>query len=283
MKFENDNGIIVFPVNSEETECIRALLVPNVYEEWKAGRDMLVLAAVKDRIAVGALAAAMEDGDLAILSLYMAPEYRKQGGGSLLLDACIMIAEQEADAVTADFVVTSPEEEEMERLLVGRAFWEEVPAGAIYETELRKLSENPVLQKKGNDSGVPLSKLGPVEKKKAEQMLAEKNVPWEYGMFTEKSLEQDISRILFRDQEPVGFFLCDYNAGGVLSVTGAWNGSGVAVKFISMLTGAVAEAAKKYPPETKVTMQAVNGTTEKLILTLLPGAERISRFYVRVV
>ena len=50
-----------------------------------------------------------------------------------------------------------------------------------------------------------------------------------------------------------------------------------------MLTGAVAEAARKYPPETKVTMQAVNETTEKLILALLPEAERISRFYVRVV
>ena len=262
-------------------EQIRTLLLPGAYQAWKRGEDILILGLAKDETAVGALAAMPEGDTFSVISLYVAPEYRRQGGGRLLMNQFLLMAEDVAERAEVDFIETEEEHEALELFLAVSGFREEELYGEIYAGELGQIGQGNVFSRKMNPAGTPLRELGPVEKRKAEQEIRDTNAPYEDGMFTEESLDEDISRIHFANKRPDGFVLCQNRGEGGLVITGAWNGSGAPLLFLQLLHSAYAEAGKKYPPETRIAVQAVNSATGKLIRELMPQADRVSHCYVR--
>lgn len=277
----NENGMIVFRAEKEQVEQMRTLLLPEAYEAWKRDGELLILGLAKDKTAVGALAAAPEGDTLSIVSLYVAPKYRRQGGGRLLMNQFLLIAEDVAERAELDFIGTGSEQEALELFLAACGFMEEELYGEVYAAQLRQLAEVAAFRKEMKNAGTPLRELGPVERRKAEQEISRTDAPYESGLFTEKELDEDISRIHFNNKTPDGFVLCQNRGAAGLVVTGAWNGSGSPVLFLMLLHSAFAEAAKKYPAQTRIAVQAVNATTEKLIKELMPQAEKISHSYVR--
>ena len=277
----NENGMMVFLAEEEQVEQIRSLLLPEAYQAWKRGEDMLILGLVKEKTAVGVLAAVLEGETFSIVSLYVAPQYRRQGGGRLLMNQFLLIAEDVAERAEADFIGTEEEHGILELFLAVSGFREEELYGEIYALQLGQLSQVPVFRKEMKSAGTPLRELGPLEKRRLEQEISATDAPYEEGMLTDESMEEDISRIHFTNKVPDGFVLCQNRGKGGLMITGAWNGSGLPLLFLTLLHSAFAEAEKKYPPQTRIAVQAVNATTGKLIRELMPQADRISHCYVR--
>lgn len=278
---QNENGMIVYCAADRQAEQLKPLLLPMAYQAWKDGEEPLILGLAKDQTAVGALAAELDEGAIHVISFYVAPEYRRQGGGTLLMEQLLMIAEDIAGEVIFDFIATEKEHFELELFLTSYGFIEEERYGEIYATTLGKLGEVPVLTKTVKNAGTPLSELGPVEKNKAQQQIRELEAPFDDSIFTGERLDQDISFLHFKDHVPDGFFLCEKQKGAGLMITGAWNGSGSPMLFLMLVQSAFSAAKKKYPAETGIAAQAVNPTTQKLIRELMPEAMRISRCYVR--
>lgn len=280
---QNENGMIVYSVEDRQAEQLKSLLLPRAYQAWKDGEEPLILGLAKDQTAVGALAAELDGDSLQVISFYVAPEYRRQGGGTLLMEQLLMIADDVAEEVVFDFIATEEEHLALELFLCTYGFIEEERYGAIYATTIGKLSEVPALQKEAKNAGIPLRELGPVEKNKAQQQISDMNAPFGDSMLTGEKVDQDVSRIHFKGQVPDGFFLCEKQGDSGLMITGAWNGSGTPILFLQLVQNAFSVAGKKYPPETRIAAQAVNPTTQKLIGELMPEAERISRCYVRTI
>ncbi len=279
---QNENGMMVYNAEGGQAEQLKPLLLPEAFQAWKDGEEPLILGLAKEQTAAGALAAQLEGGTLSVISFYVAPEYRRQGGGTLLLEQLLMIAENIAEEIVFDFISTEKEHFELELFLSAYGFREEERYGAIYATSLGRLGEIPVLKQETKNGGIPLRKLGPVEKNKAQQQIRELNAPFGEALFTGERVEQDLSFLHFKEQVPDGFFLCEKHRNGLM-ITGAWNGSGMPLLFLTLVQSAFNAARKKYPAETGIAAQAVNPTTRKLIQELMPGAVRISHCYVRTV
>lgn len=279
----NENGIVTFTVEEKQPEQLKPLLLPDAYRAWKAGEECLIIGAVKEQTAVGALAAALEGDTLSIRSLYVAPQFRRQGAASLMLDQLLLIAEDIAEEIEVNFNCMGEEQEALELFLSSRCFLERDRYGALYLTQLGKLTDVAALKREAGNTSQSLASLGPVEKNKAQLQLAEAGAPFGEDLFTGKNVEQEVSRIHIKEGRPDGFFVCEYREGAGLIVTGAWNGSGKPVLFLTLVQSAFQAAREKYPPETNLVVQAVNPTTEKLITELLPEVTQISRCYVRFI
>lgn len=282
-RMQNENGMVVYHAEDQQVEQLRSLLLPEAYQAWENGGRPLILGLTKDQVAVGALAAEMDGSSMEVLSFYVAPEFRRQGGGTLLMDQLLLIAEDSAEEVVFDFIGTQREHFDLELFLVTYGFAEEERYGAIYATTIARLGEVPALKKEAKRAGIPLRELGPVERNKAQQQLRELNAPYGDSIFTGERVDPDVSFIHVTNQKPDSFFLCEKQKGGSLMITGAWNGSGTPVLFLMMVQNAFNAARKKYPAETVIAAQAVNPTTQKLIRELMPEAVRISHCYVRTV
>ncbi len=280
---QNENGMSVYCAADGQVEQLKSLLLPKAYQAWKDGEEPLILGLAKGQTAVGALAAELDGDTLSVISFYVAPEYRRQGGGTLLMEQLLMIADDVAEEVVFDFIATEKEHFELELFLSAYGFAEEERYGAIYATTIGKLGEVPALTKAAKTAGTPLRELGPVEKNKAQQQIMALDAPFGDSIFTGEKLDQDISFLHFKEHIPDGFFLCEKQKGAGLMITGAWNGSGSPVLFLMLVQSAFSAAKKKYPAETGIAAQAVNPTTQKLIRELMPEAVRISRCYVRTV
>lgn len=280
---QNENGMSVYCAADGQVEQLKSLLLPKAYQAWKDGEGPLILGLAKGQTAVGALAAELDGDTLGVISFYVAPEYRRQGGGTLLMEQLLMIADDVAGEVVFDFIATEKEHFELELFLSAYGFAEEERYGAIYATTIGKLGEVPALTKAAKTAGTPLRELGPVEKNKAQQQIMALDAPFGDSIFTGEKLDQDISFLHFKEHIPDGFFLCEKQKGAGLMITGAWNGSGSPVLFLMLVQSAFSAAKKKYPAETGIAAQAVNPTTQKLIRELMPEAVRISRCYVRTV
>lgn len=280
---QNENGMSVYCAADGQAEQLKSLLLPRAYQAWKDGEEPLILGLAKGQTAVGALAAELDGGSLSVTSFYVAPEYRRQGGGTLLMEQLLMIADDIAEEVVFDFIATEKEHFELELFLSAYGFAEEERYGEIYATTIGKLGEVSALTKVVKNTGTPLRELGPVEKNKAQQQIRALDAPFGESIFTGEKLDQDISLIHFKEHVPDGFFLCEKQKGAGLMITGAWNGSGSPVLFLMLVQSAFSVAKKKYPAETGIAAQAVNPTTQKLIRELMPEAVRISRCYVRTV
>ncbi len=279
----NENGIVSFVAQEDQKEQLRSLLLPEAYAAWKDESGVQVFCAAKEHTAIGALAAQMEGNSLIILSLFVAPAYRRQGAAALMLDQLFLVAEDVADEIEVNFNCMGEEQEALELFLSSRGFVDRDRYGALYMTQLGTLEKAAALNRETGNVSVPLAALSPIERNKAQMQVMEAGAPFGEDLFTGKNVETEVSRIHLTDGKPDGFFVCEYREGAGLIVTGAWNGSGKPALFLLLLQEAFGAAKKKYPPKTQLVVQAVNPTTGKLIAELLPQAERISRCYVRFV
>ena len=81
--------------------------------------------------------------------------------------------------------------------------------------------------------------------------------------------------------KPEAFLVFDTSWPGGLTLAAVWSGSKDPAILPALLRSAVARARAKYPPETKVMVQAVTGVTAALTQTLLPESGAISHTYYR--
>ena len=66
----------------------KALITPEVYDEIEAGKPVIAIGLAEDKKPVGAIAGMMENEHLFyVRSLYVLPEYRRQGGATMLVAA----------------------------------------------------------------------------------------------------------------------------------------------------------------------------------------------------
>ncbi|MDR0875405.1 MAG: GNAT family N-acetyltransferase [Clostridiales Family XIII bacterium] len=273
-------------ITQENFSYFHTLLLPNAVSAIEAGEPLTALALVEEGAACGAAAGYLTDDSFVLSSLYVAPEYRRRGGGRRLLEAYLSLLEKTEDdaarTLTVYYTVTRPEHEELAPFLTALGFTaQEEEAGTIFLSTLGEAAATPFFVSGGEKSDA-ISSFAEVPKaylaemtKRAERL----DVPLpEYPLYDDKT-EKDISVCVMDGKRIASFLSFDFSCGGLLTLSCVYAENPVHIPV--MFRRACRLAEKKYPPETPFAVQTVNNTSAELLQAVLPAAQSISFAYRR--
>jgi GNAT superfamily N-acetyltransferase len=265
----------------------RSLLLPQAARAIERGEALTAVGVAEGDLACGALAGFLEEDCFRIASLYMAPDYRRKGGGRLMLDALadILNGLPGAGAMRADYAATEPEHDTLEPFFERMGFSPTAGRGRdVYFFTLGQATASSLFagDAPGSANILPFSKIPNFCLAKAALRAGELGVPMSGATLTGAGIDRDISVALMQDKDVIAFLAFDRSFGGRLTVGGAWTAVGAGLMAMpAMLRGAFRLAMGKFPPETEMAAQAVTDIAARMIHAIVPDARPVSRSYYR--
>lgn len=258
----------------------RSLLLPEVAAALTAQEPLTAFGLTQDDLAIGAAAGYLEGNTFLILSFYIAPDYRRCGGGRLLMETLAKALRGEASRITLSFTATEPEQEALLPFLDALGFLQEADRGeTIYLTSLNKISETPFFTAGEKTGGIPFSDLTEQQLSAATKAAQLALAPMPQDGFQAKSVEREISMAYIKEGNLLAYIIFETTWEDGLTLSALWSGAENLAILPVLLRTAAARVQKKYPPQTKLILQAVNPASAALIRHLLPGAKNISYTY----
>ena len=266
-----------------EPGVFRPLLLPRAADALAEGEPLTALGLTENGLALGAAAGYLDQGRLQISSLYVAPAYRRRGGGRLLVETMAKLAAPYAGAMELHFTATREEHETLPPFLAAMGFHEEPDNGEnIFLTTLGAAADTPFFSGAGKKFGTPLSELNEGALSLLEKAALVSGAPLPEGGVTAAGVDRDISVAAFEGSEPKAFVLLDHSFPGALTLAAVWSASQNPAVLPALLRSAMARTLEKYSPETPLVTQATGSSSAKLVRALLAGAKPVSHTYIRL-
>ena len=271
-------------VDDADPGAFEPLLLPQVAEALRNGEPVTVMGIAKEGVACGVLAGYIAGDCFHVASLYVAPDYRRQGG------ARRMIRELEAligndptiGAVEIEFTTAEPDNETMLPFLEAMGFLQESDGGRnIYTFALGDLEQMKVTKVSGHENGHvrPFSHLSEDLLHAAQKRSVALGTPQPEQTLTGKELEPELSHALVKDGRIEAYAVVDHSCCGMLTLCALWIEDSNRATLNTLVKSVIARAQELYPPQTRVAMQAVNDQSRRLILKLVPQAGKVSYTY----
>lgn len=261
------------------------LLLPVVTNALEQGEKIGLLGLTEEDVACGAAAYYMDGNRLQILSIYVAPNYRERGGGSLLLTTLARLARRgtvPAYEMALDFSATTEEHRDLVRFLEHMGYQRRISnEGNFYHMSLEQMLASPYNRpsKEPSKDVVPFQELSSTELHLIQHHAVQSGLSvLPVKRLTDPEVEPDVSCVLFKNGIAVAFLLFQKNE-SKLELSCAWDGAHQAQHIPKMLRYAVCRLREKYPPETQVVVYAVNGVCENLVLKLVPDVQPVFMRY----
>ncbi len=249
--------------------------VASVNESYKSGDAIIMFGLVEGSIAVGAIAATFTDMDIQILSLYVAPDYRRQGGGSLLVNTLMDLTRDYVVNYSIDYLLNSSDSEELEAFLAAQGF--EETRGTIsdmYSIKLGDIVDNSVF-KKDDSFGVDFASLDEHEYGRLQKyaVATDAYIP-EKGLEAD-GVDKDVSILYKKDDELKGFIVFEKVAEDTLLVSGIQNDGDMTVPS-NLMKRAFTECLNKYGANLTLLVEPVNDVVRGFV-EMIPAAKNIAR------
>ena len=261
----------------ENAKFYSGLFLPQVAEEIENSEETLSLILQSGRIAVGALAGKLEEDSFVITSLYVAENYRREGGATLLFET---LKEAVSSLVTNIKIhYLEQEEDGLEAYLDVCGFEEEITDTRFYRIFLEEIEGIPLFQKDYRSSE-HISSFSGLKERDLEWLshLAEKqNSLLPPGGFLNSAIDKNLSIIYQRENEIMGYLLFDEKEGSELMLSALWadpKNPAVAVILLREAKKKMEETGKEV---SSVLTEAVNERSEALLKKLLPTARQVNR------
>ena len=281
MIFESYDGTpgLIGLIVPENLEQFGTLLLPEVRDAIAAGESVTAIGWTVSAVAVGALAGVAERGWFEVLSFYVAPEYRGQGGGTFLLETMESLLEDLGLSIRISFVSIGSEHDELAGFRGHRGFAPAEHVGyGMYAVSLVEVAGIHMLKKPGKVKTRAFAEIDPFMLKRVGKEADVKMLPLPEGGFSSETIDRDASRFC-GGESGFAFIVMEKDEDGALILSVLVNESDNIWKLNALLADALAVVVKKYPPETKLYIPIVNETSEKLVRYLLPGAKQTKRTY----
>lgn len=258
------------------------LLLPEAAAQLEADEPLLALGLTEDNIACGALAGRIERDLFAITSLFVAPDYRRRGGGTLLLRALAgVLRAAGVFGVSIAFNCTLPEHETLCTFLAARGFQEQDDDGEnIYLTTVDGVLASPFFAAKGAGGAVRrFSELSDAALRAAERDASRGGAPLPEAPLTSEEIDRELSAALLEGQETKALLVFDRSC-GCLTLACAWSGTAGPAALPQLLRASAARLAETHAAEEPFAVQAVTPEAARLVRALLPDAKPISRYFI---
>ncbi len=270
-------------IDAESMGTFQSLLLPEVRAALERGEPLLTLGWSVNRTAAGALSGFLEGGNFEILSLFVSPEYRRQGGGSLLLSCLSSLAEGAAENITLSFASAETAHGELEEFLKARGFREESRSELpLYRCTLGQVSQSDLLRDvKSPKSFRSFSECGAEALRMAEKRALFMDYPLPEGGFSAPGLDMNLSVAYENQGEITAWTVLTREEDGSLTMAGAVNESGKPLILLGLFREALRRCVSALDPGTWIYFPITDDTAGELVRMILPEAEQVSRRYVR--
>ena len=271
-------------IGEEQLPYFASLLLPDAAAAIERGEPVTAIGIAQEEVACGALAGYVENGCFQVISLYVAPDYRRLGGARLMVGQLEALLSEEPDiwAVEISFTTAEPDNETMIPFLSSMGYSLENDMGRnIYTFTLGQLEKAETLAQPASRSLRirPFSQLSEDMLRAAQKRGIATGSPLPQIMLTGPQVERELSYALVRDGKIEAYAVVDRSCCGVLTLCGLWVGENQPMVLYSLLKTVISRALELYPPDTCVALQVTNDQSLRLIHGLVPDAKKISFTY----
>lgn len=136
----------------------RPLLLPETARALEQGEPLAALGLTEGRVALGAAAGYLTGRRFRVTSFYVAPDYRRRGGGRLLIEKLVRLCRHRADSLELRFTATEEEHNALPPFLESMGFLEEDDHGEnLYQVKLKQAARADFFSARGAQRGVPFA------------------------------------------------------------------------------------------------------------------------------
>ena len=269
--------IKAFPIREDEALKASPFFSQEVVDALNKGLPLTAFVAVKDSEAMGAVAGAIDGHIFEIWSIYVDPQYRRQGAGTVLINAL----EELLESVTEDKTVvagmpirvryTSLTEDNraLRPFFLKLGFVEDpIPHPMYYVGYLDDIKSRDKISSRSltRVSGiVPFSQTEDKLLRLASNVSAQQGYPMPEGGLLSGSVNRELSFCIVREGKIGAYVTVEEIDEDLVEVSALWSGLENPVELLSMLIILIDALRKKYSPETRVAMLATNDRADKLV------------------
>ncbi len=269
--------IKAFPIREDEALKASPFFSQEVFDALNKGLPLTAFVAVKDSEAMGAVAGAIDGHIFEIWSIYVDPQYRRQGAGTVLINALEELLESVTEDKTAvagmpirvRYTSLTEDNRALRPFFLKLGFVEDpIPHPMYYVGYLDDLKSRDKISSRSltRVSGiVPFSQTEDKLLRLASNVSAQQGYPMPEGGLLSGSVNRELSFCIVREGKIGAYVTLEEIDEDLVEVSALWSGLENPVELLSMLIILIDALRKKYSPETKVAMLATNGRADKLV------------------
>lgn len=280
----------VTPITPENLPYFKPFLLPESAQALEENLPLAAIGLVSEETGCGALTGYLTEHYFVISSFFVAPDYRRRGGGTLMLETLkkLLKSDPEVHAITVSYTITEPDHELLHGFLEKRGFAQESFEKAIYGITLRELQLSPFFSpSKSKSEYTPPKQLQPFSKvpelyiKQLDRRITlEYGRPWDTPLEQAENLERDLSFAWIAHQKITAFLLLQRTGEHQLTLAYADAGAEFQTPPTAlplMLKASFQKALEKYSADTRLLIQTTNSESTALLRGLTEHATAISR------
>ena len=276
-------------IGEEQLQWFQTLMLPQAREALQQGEPLTAIGLSCDGTACGALAGYVDTGCFHVVSLYVAPDYRRRGGASRMIRT-LETQMEKADHIYAmelRFAAADEENRTLQPFLEHLGFEvEDDGARNIYAFTLDEVMHAKELRRETGAAQAKTNRLRAFSQLSDDQLRAIQKravaleAPVPEQRLSDPGVERELSLAWMVDGRAEAYVIFDHSCCGVLTLSALWTGddAGAPVAY-TLLKTALQRAAELYPPQTQIALQVVNSQSARLLHGLLPEAKKISYTY----
>lgn len=273
-------------VDVSKPGAFRELISAETEQRLREGEKLSVIGLTYGKYAAGAVAFHMEEEHVEIISLYVSPDFRRKGGGKILLSVIEKIAEELDSWVSVSFSAFDEESRTLEALFAAADY--ELRDDVDYRSYMVTLADcedSEALKKAPRDNRLKyFSELSETKLKSYNKQAEAKLAPLPVGGLLSEALDRELSVAYEENGRVKGFVAIenmDYENG--IRLAAAFNGTDNPMVLMWLVKAAFSVAEKKYDENTPLLIDVVDETADRFVRYVLPEVEVISRTYDKLV
>ncbi len=272
--------IDVFDKNAvEKTE---GLVIPAVNEAIEKGYEITLYLAAYGNRAAGALAGAIDRGVFEIVSLFVAPDFRRKGVATALIQRLREELLSYDMMVRADYTLENSEEESLGPFLRRSGFVLEKTGKPCFY--ISKIGDMEIKEKKYNkkpsDHIVAFRESPEAALKNATVLSSKEAWPLPEGGLLSDSVDKDLSFCTIFNGNIMAYIAVNKEKGGIVEIPALWSRLTDSRLLMEMLKKSAIEVQNKYPSDTRAAMMAISSISEKIIIHIFPKATPCSYSFI---
>lgn len=269
--------IKAFPIREDEALKASPFFSQEVVDALNKGLPLTAFVAVKDSEAMGAVAGAIDGHIFEIWSIYVDPQYRRQGAGTVLINALEELLESVTEDKTAvagmpirvRYTSLTEDNRALRPFFLKLGFVEDpIPHPMYYVGFLDDIKSRDKISSRSltRVSGiVPFSQTEDKLLRLASNVSAQQGYPMPEGGLLSGSVNRELSFCIVREGKIGAYVTLEEIDEDLVEVSALWSGLENPMELLSMLIILIDALRKKYSPETKVAMLATNDRADKLV------------------
>ncbi len=269
--------------DKEAVEKVQGLVTPEVQAAMDEALPVTVFLAAYGNMAAGAIAGSVTGGIFDIESVYVAPEYRRKGIGTALIERLRRALLTKEIMIRAEYTLDNKEKESLSTFFRRNGFSREriaIPCYYISSLKDMKNEDEDKIKNKFSGSITPLSEIPVNALKTATAYAKNEGYPLPKGGLLSEKVDRDLSFSVVVNGRVGAYIIVEKDEDGIIEIPALWSRVPDPKIMMAMIKKAVAASLAKYPPEEKAAMMAISSVSEKIILYLFPKAEAVSYTYI---